>query len=103
MSVYAAEMTRDGDSLVSVYWQDSIGKDMVTFARDGRIVRAFETYSRDRAEGEAQPEEDGLPWEANPRGAMVTLFERIAMFPVTEEWLLRTPRRSWQVVEPPRV
>lgn len=103
MAVYAAEMTRSGGTLVSVYWQDSIGKDMVTFARDGRIVRAFETYAREYAEGAPQPEEDGLPWEADPRGAMVALFERVAMFPVTEDWLLRTARRSWQVVEPPRV
>ena len=103
---YAAEMTRGGGTLVSVYWQESIGKDMVAFARDGRMVRAFETYERDFPEyvqGEPQPEEDGLPWATNPRGAMVALIERIAMFPVTEEWLLHTARRIWQVVEPPRV
>jgi len=102
MSAYAAEMTRSGGDLVSVYWQDATGRDTVTFARDGRLIRVFETYAREDAEGTPQPEEDGLPWDTDPRGAMVALVERIALRRVTEDWLEHTARRTWMVVEPSR-
>ncbi|MFL6238866.1 MAG: hypothetical protein ACJ735_05155 [Actinomycetes bacterium] len=101
MGTYADAMTRDGGAVVAVSWQDAIGADRVTFARGGRIVRTFKTRHRDAGgEGQQQPEEANLPWAYSPRTAMAALFERVATRPLTEEWLLRTPRRTWLITDP---
>jgi hypothetical protein len=99
-SNFAAVLTRKGGTLASIYWNDAIGKESVTFARDGRIVRYFEFCDPASGEGDPQPEEAGLPWALLRHPSMLALFERVALFPVTEDWLLRTPRRTWLVLEP---
>lgn len=99
VSLYAAVLTRKGGTIASVYWNNAIGRESVTFARDGRVVRYFE-FDPESGEGDPQPEEQGLPWSSLPHPSMVALFERVAMFPVAEDWLLQKPRPTWLVVEP---
>jgi hypothetical protein len=97
---HAALITRKGGTIASVYWNNAIGQENVTFARDGHVVRWFEVGDPAQGQGEPQPEEHDLPWAALGHPSMVALIERVAQLRVTEDWLLRTERRTWLVLEP---
>jgi hypothetical protein len=98
---YVVPMTAGGGRLVSEYWCNAIGKDFVVFARDGALERSFHAHAHSAGFGQPQDEEAGLPWDTAPKEAMSALFERVAMVPLTEQWLLETSRTSWAIAEPP--
>jgi hypothetical protein len=88
-----------GGVAVNVFWNVNAVMSF-SLARDGVLVRTFDGLIYD-ARDEPIPEETGFTWGvAAPRASMLGVMERLTGVRLSRDWVLSTPRRTFEVVLP---
>jgi hypothetical protein len=81
---------------VNVFWNVN-AVIRFSYARNGALVRDFDGLLYDSPD-EPIPEEHGFAWgDDRPRESVLGVMERLTGIRLSREWLLATPRRTFEV------